>query len=104
MVDRKITPDDLLKPHELRPESLKALIGSIEKSKGRIVGWERFGQPKIDRVVARIEASPSSVGALAESLVAQSDVNVRLDILVNGIPPIERMAEIRAEIKSPHVH
>lgn len=98
MVEKKITPDDLLKSHELRPESLKALIGSIEKSKGRIIGWEKYGQPRLDRVVARIEAPPAELGALVAGLVSQRDVNIRLDILVNGIPPIERIAALRAEI------
>ena len=94
----KITPDDLLKPHELKTDSLKLLIKAIEKSKGRIIGWEKFGQPRLDRVVARVEAQPSDLGTLVAGFVSQNDINIRLDILVNGIPPIERIATVRAEI------
>lgn len=98
MADKRISPEDLLKPSELRPDSLRSLIGSIEKSKGRFVGWEKYGQPVIDRIVLHTDVPLPQLDDMIRGLVARPELNIRLDILINGIPALERFANVRAEI------
>ncbi len=98
MADKRISPEDLLKPSEMQADSLRLLIATVEKSKGKFVGWEKYGQPGIDRVVLHTDIPLPQLDDLIRGLVTRPELNIRLDILINGIPAIERFASVRAEI------
>jgi 2-methylcitrate dehydratase PrpD len=62
----------------------------IETNGHKLVGWERFGTPAIDRIVATIEGPTKGSGVLVEKLVELQGARIRIrDIFPKGIPAPE---------------
>lgn len=77
----------LTQPTELNPEHLKSLVGSVEKVSGRILNWEVYGKPGIDRLRASFAIGPDRLSALVDNLV-QSKVRYGWEVFPEGVPPL----------------
>ena len=84
--------DSLVRPAELSHESLRTLIAHAERGGYRLVNWERFGQPRIDRVVATLEGPVGRAGSVVQDVFHTPKVRPRVrDIFPKGIPVIDRL-------------
>jgi hypothetical protein len=94
-----IRPEDLLRPNEIAPDHLRRLIAAVEKSKGRFVNWERLGRPAFDhRLIATVEVTPEALGDVIKGAVANDGLSIRFGGLINGLPPMDRVAVVNFEI------
>jgi hypothetical protein len=88
----RLTADHLLKPAELNRDALRRLITVAEAGDWKLVDWERFGTPALDRIVATIEGPAKGTGRLVDELFAVQDIRSRIrDIFPRGIPVIDRV-------------
>ncbi len=88
----KVTPEQLLQKSEINKAALGHLLQMIETNGHKLVGWERFGTPAIDRIVATIEGPTKGSGVLVEKLVELQGARIRIrDIFPKGIPAPEGM-------------
>ncbi len=96
--EARIRPEDLLRPAELRPDALKGLIAAVEKSKGKFIDWERLGRPAFDQLKVRVEVAPDRVADIVKAAMDADDLRIRLGILINGLPPLDRIPQIELDI------
>ncbi|MBP0466162.1 hypothetical protein J5Y09_19705 [Roseomonas sp. PWR1] len=96
--EARIRPEDLLRPAELRPAALKGLIAAIEKSKGKFIDWERLGKPAFDHLKVRVEVAPDRIADVVKAAMEADDLRVRFGILINGLPPLDRIPQIDLDI------
>ena len=87
----------LTQPAELNPEHLRSLVGTVEKISGRILNWEVYGKPGIDRLRASFAIGPDRLSALVDNLV-QSKVRFGWEVFPEGVPPL--IDQYRVVIKS----
>jgi hypothetical protein len=86
----KITPELLLQKSEINKAALGRLLETIEANGHKLIDWERFGTPAIDRIVATIEGPTKGSGALVEKLVQLPGGRTRIrDIFPKGVPAPE---------------
>jgi len=84
--------DSLVRPAELSRESLRMLIAHAERGGYRLVNWERFGQPRIDRAVATLEGPVGRAGSFVQDVFHTPNIRPRIrDIFPKGIPVIDRL-------------
>jgi len=77
----------LTEPTELNPEHLKSLVGTVEKVSGRILNWEIYGKPGIDRVRASFVVGPDRLSAVVDNLI-QNRSRLGWEVFPEGIPPL----------------
>ena len=83
-------------PVELSAEQLKGLVASAESVSGRILNWEIYGKPGIDRLRASFSIAPDQLPAFVQSLVA-TKARFGWEIFPEGIPPL--IDQFRVDIK-----
>jgi hypothetical protein len=98
----KLSVDALLKHGEINKDALRHLITAAEAGGWKLVDWERFGTPAIDRVVAGIEGPSKAAGAMVDHLIGLSGARARIrDIFPKGIPVIDQV-RIEVELQAGH--
>ena len=83
-----IVPDVLLRPQEITRESLLSLIQVAEKLNVNIPWWEKYGQPKIDRLTAVFEGPAESAGAILQQVLAVKGIASHMRVFPRGIPAV----------------
>ena len=91
-----IVPDVLLRPQEITRESLVSLIQVAEKLNLNIPWWEKYGQPKIDRLVAVFEGPVESAGSIVQQVLAVKGIASHVRVFPRGIPAV---TAVRIEVE-----
>jgi len=92
-----IVPETLLRPQEIKRESLIALIQVAETLNLDIPWWEKYGQPAFDRLVAVFEGPAESAGAVVQQVLAVKGIAPQFRIFPRGIPAVTSvLVEIEA--------
>jgi hypothetical protein len=98
----KLSADALLKHSEISRDALRHLITAAEAGGWKLVDWERFGTPVIDRVVAGLEGPSKAAGAMVDNLIGLPGARTRIrDIFPKGIPVIDQV-RIEVELSAGH--
>ena len=84
-----IDPNSLIKHGELSASALRALIHAAEGNGFRLIDWERFGTPVIDRVVAVAEGPASGVGAMLQHVMNVEKLRPNVHVFPKGIPAVD---------------
>jgi hypothetical protein len=83
-------------PVELSAEQLKGLVASAESVSGRILNWEIYGKPGIDRLKASFSIAPDQLPSFVKELVA-TKARFGWEIFPEGIPPL--IDQFRVDLK-----
>jgi hypothetical protein len=83
-------------PVELSAEQLKGLVASAERVSGRILNWEIYGKPGIDRLRASFSIAPDQLPSFVKELVA-TKARFGWEIFPEGIPPL--IDQFRVDLK-----
>lgn len=83
-------------PVELSAEQLKKLVASAESASGRILNWEIYGKPGIDRLKASFSIAPDQLPNFVKELVANK-VRFGWEIFPEGVPPF--IDQFRVDLK-----
>lgn len=84
-----IDHNTLIKHGELSAATLRNLIHAAETNGFRLIDWERFGTPVIDRVVAVAEGPASGVGALVQQVINVEKLRPNVQVFPKGIPSVD---------------
>jgi hypothetical protein len=90
-----IVPETLLRPQEIKRESLIALIRVAETLNLDIPWWEKYGQPAFDRLVAVFEGPADKAGAVVEQVLEVKGIAPQIRVFPRGIPAV---TAVRVEI------
>jgi len=83
-------------PVELSAEQLKHLVASAETAAGKILNWEIYGKPGIDRLRASFSIAPDKLTTFVEQLVANR-ARFGWEVFPEGVPPF--IDQFRVDLK-----
>jgi hypothetical protein len=84
-----LDPSSLMKHGEMSAATLRGLIQAAEGNGFRLIDWERYGTPVIDRVVALAEGPASGVGAMLQHVLQVEKLRPNVHIFPRGIPAVD---------------
>ncbi|HEX5758553.1 MAG TPA: hypothetical protein VF121_05125 [Thermoanaerobaculia bacterium] len=83
-------------PVELSGEQLKNLVAAAEATSSRILNWEVYGKPGIDRLKASFSIGPDELPNFVKQLVANR-ARFGWEVFPEGVPPF--IDQFRVDLK-----
>jgi hypothetical protein len=84
------------RPAELSAKQLGALVATAEAASARILNWEIYGKPGIDRLRASFAVGPDQLVTLVEKLV-RTKTRFNWEVFPEGVPPL--IDQFRVDLK-----
>lgn len=84
------------RPAELSAKQLGALVATADAASARILNWEIYGKPGIDRLRASFTVGPDRLTTLVEKLIA-TKTRVNWEVFPEGVPPF--IDQFRVDLK-----
>ena len=92
MVYEKRGSEELLerigRPVQLDVDHLKHLVRAVEGVSGRILNWEVYGKPGIDRLKASFAVEPARLSSFVVSLIG-NQARLGFEAFPEGVPPFD---------------